>query len=85
MNGQSTESLLAQQVLGDIAALRSTKAFSRYFLADVDRRIEECRAALCKHRITEADHSFWCGKLEVWQSLKTKLDQDEAANRNIAG
>ena len=85
MSEDTTESLRAQQVLGDIHVLRSTRAFSRYFLAGVDRRIEECQAALCKRGITTDDHNYWCGKLEVWQSLKTKLDVDEAANRNVAG
>lgn len=85
MSEGTTESLMAQQVLGDISALRSTKAFSRYFLAGVERQIEECRKELCKRGISAVDHSFWCGKLEVLESLKTKLDVDEAANRNIAG
>ena len=37
----------------------------------------------CKRGITTDDHNYWCGRLDVWKSLK--LDQDEAANRNIAG
>ncbi len=81
----SSESLLAQQVLGDIQTLRKTNAFTRYFMAGVDRQIAECEKELRKRGISTDDHSFWCGKLEVLESLKTKLDVEEAANRNIAG
>lgn len=85
MSEKTTESILAQQALGDIHALRSLKAWERYFIAGVRRQIAECEKELRKRGISTDDHSFWCGKLDVLESLLTKLDVDEAANRNIAG
>jgi hypothetical protein len=77
---QRSEALTA---LEDIAELKRTKAFARYFLAEPERRIKEIDRKLRDRKLTEADRQFHLGQLDVLERWRDKLTDDHKANASL--
>jgi hypothetical protein len=81
---QASQQAQAHQDLEDIAELKRSKAFTRYFMAEPVRRIEEIEKTLRKRALSETDRQFHLGELAVLERWRDKLDEDRATNASIA-
>ncbi len=76
----------ADSDLNDIQALRRNIPFTRYWMKEPKRRIEELERELTSCQPVEMGmRNQKLGELKVWRRILGKLDEDEAANRSILG